>query len=124
MATDGEAIDTNYIELTAEIVAAYVAKNSIQASGLPDLIASVHAAVTSLDGRAVITGDTGSRRQSEEVRVSGPRRLPGRWEEIQIPEAPSGCARDDASGVPSEMGIGKGLSDGCSELCGHPLCTG
>ena len=53
MATDGEAIDTNFIELTAEIVAAYVAKNSIQAGGLPDLIASVHAAVASLDGRAV-----------------------------------------------------------------------
>ena len=48
MATDGEAIDTTFIELTAEIVAAYVAKNPIQASGLPDLIASVHAAVAGL----------------------------------------------------------------------------
>ena len=55
---DGEAIDTNFIELTAEIVAAYVAKNSIQASGLPELIASVHAAVTSLDGRAVAIPET------------------------------------------------------------------
>ena len=53
MATDGEAIDTNFIELTAEIVAAYVAKNSIQASGLPDLIASVHAAVAGLSKPSV-----------------------------------------------------------------------
>ena len=48
MATDGEAIDTNFIELTAEIVAAYVSKNSVQASSLPELIASVHAAVAGL----------------------------------------------------------------------------
>ena len=53
MATDGEAIDTTFIELTAEIVAAYVAKNSIQASGLPDLIASVHAAVAGLSKPSV-----------------------------------------------------------------------
>ena len=53
MATDDELIDTNLIELTADIVAAYVAKNAIQASGLPDLIASVHAAVASLGRRAV-----------------------------------------------------------------------
>ena len=34
--------------LTAEIVAAYVAHNSMQPAGMPEVIASVHAALTSL----------------------------------------------------------------------------
>lgn len=40
--------DTHFTELTAEIVAAYVANNSVQAANLPALIASVHTAVTGL----------------------------------------------------------------------------
>jgi predicted transcriptional regulator len=35
----------NYIELSAEIVAAYVTKNAVQAADLPALIASVHSAL-------------------------------------------------------------------------------
>ena len=35
-------------ELTAEIVSAYVANNSVQAGNLPDLIASVHSAMVGL----------------------------------------------------------------------------
>ncbi len=37
----------NYTELTADIVSAYVAKNSVRPADLPDLIASVHAALQS-----------------------------------------------------------------------------
>ena len=42
--------DTNnlLIELTAEVVAAYVSNNSVQAANLPELIASVHGAVSGL----------------------------------------------------------------------------
>ena len=38
----------NYVELTGDIVAAYVAANHIQRSELPSLIAEVHSAFTNL----------------------------------------------------------------------------
>ena len=44
-----DAPSANFMELTAEIVAAYVAKNSVQAANLPTLIASVHTAVAGLN---------------------------------------------------------------------------
>ncbi len=47
------AEDNAFIELTAEIVAAYVANNTVQASNLPELIATVHASVASLGGPVV-----------------------------------------------------------------------
>jgi len=37
---------SNYIELTAEIVSAYVSNNSVSASDLPGLINQVHSALT------------------------------------------------------------------------------
>src|SRR5262249_25633882 len=37
---------SNYIELTAEIVSAYVSNNSVSASELPGLINQVHSALT------------------------------------------------------------------------------
>lgn len=46
--------DKNYIELTASIVSAYVGNNPVQAAQLPELIASVNAAVRKLDGPAVV----------------------------------------------------------------------
>ena len=41
------------LELTAEIVGAYVANNPVPASSLPDLIASVNSSLQSLDAPAV-----------------------------------------------------------------------
>ena len=38
--------DTNYVELTTEIVSAYVANNSVTADDLPKLIDSVHMALS------------------------------------------------------------------------------
>ncbi|WP_192178428.1 MucR family transcriptional regulator [Mesorhizobium amorphae] len=38
----------NMIELTADIVAAYVQKNAVPVSGLPDLIASVNSALSNI----------------------------------------------------------------------------
>jgi predicted transcriptional regulator len=40
--------DNLLIELTAEVVAAYVSNNSVQAANLPELIASVHRSVSGL----------------------------------------------------------------------------
>ncbi len=42
----------NYIELTAEIVSAYVSNNTVPASEIPALINQVHAALTRVSGRA------------------------------------------------------------------------
>ena len=36
----------NYVDLTADIVAAYVTKNAVQVADLPTLIASVHSALS------------------------------------------------------------------------------
>ena len=45
---DATLQNDNFIQLTAEIVAAYVANNSVQASSIPELIATVHSAVAGL----------------------------------------------------------------------------
>jgi predicted transcriptional regulator len=42
------------VELTAEVIAAYVSKNSISSSELPGLIASVHAAIAGLTAPAPV----------------------------------------------------------------------
>lgn len=40
--------DISTLELTASIVSAYVAKNSVPIAGLPDLVSSVHASLQKL----------------------------------------------------------------------------
>ncbi len=42
------SLETSYTELTAEIVSAYVANNSVPAANLAELIATVHGAVSGL----------------------------------------------------------------------------
>jgi predicted transcriptional regulator len=44
----------NYIELTAEIVSAYVSNNTVPASDIPSLISQVHSALSRVSGK---TGD-------------------------------------------------------------------
>lgn len=41
-------LPTSHIELTADIVAAYVSNNSVPVSALPELLGSVHAAISGL----------------------------------------------------------------------------
>ncbi|RWP92546.1 MAG: transcriptional regulator [Mesorhizobium sp.] len=52
MQNDAEAPQVQLLQLTADIVAAYVQKNAIPAAGLPELIASVNSALSGL-GRPV-----------------------------------------------------------------------
>ena len=42
---------SNYIELTAEIVSAYVSNNAVAAGDIPSLIAQVHAALSRVSGK-------------------------------------------------------------------------
>ena len=44
--------DGNYIELTAEIVSAYVSNNTVPASEIPSLINQVHAALARVSGKS------------------------------------------------------------------------
>ena len=41
-------LQTGYVELTADLVAAYVSNNSVPISALPELLGSVHAAISGL----------------------------------------------------------------------------
>ena len=43
--------DANHIELTAEIVSAYVSNNTVPASEIPSLISRVHAALARVSGK-------------------------------------------------------------------------
>jgi MucR family transcriptional regulator, transcriptional regulator of exopolysaccharide biosynthesis len=52
--TDSTA-NGNFIELTAEIVSAYVSNNTVPASDIPGLINQVHAALSRVSGKS---GDT------------------------------------------------------------------
>jgi predicted transcriptional regulator len=47
---DQERAKDNKLDLTAAIVSAYVAKNSVPMANLPELVASVHASLASLNG--------------------------------------------------------------------------
>jgi predicted transcriptional regulator len=51
------AANGNYIELTAEIVSAYVSNNTVPASEIPGLINQVHAALARVSGNS---GDVGA----------------------------------------------------------------
>ena len=51
MDENAESIDAqpvDFIELTADLVSAYVSKNSVRPGDLPDLLASIHGALTGL----------------------------------------------------------------------------
>jgi predicted transcriptional regulator len=46
-------VDGNFIELTAEIVSAYVSNNTVPAGEIPSLINQVHAALSRVSGKSV-----------------------------------------------------------------------
>lgn len=56
---DGEraAYDANLVELSAEIVSAYVSKNAISAADLPKLLRDVHGALVTLGGPAEVKAE-------------------------------------------------------------------
>ena len=51
--TNKDTPSANFLELTADIVVAYVSNNSVQAANLSEFIASVHGAVSGLGASAV-----------------------------------------------------------------------
>lgn len=64
MSENAETISTDYLELAADIVAAYVSNNSIPVSELPSLIEGVHTALAGLSNGATQTDDAKVEKQT------------------------------------------------------------
>jgi predicted transcriptional regulator len=54
MALDEQAMNPNLVDLAAEIVSAYVTKNSVRPADLPTLIADVHRALSSTHAATIV----------------------------------------------------------------------
>ena len=116
-------IQNDLLEMTADIVSAYVTKNVVTAENLPDVITSVHAALSKVSTQGLEEPKVELKPAvpvAEEIREPRFHHLPRGWEEIQIFEAaPAKPVRPYAGGIPREVGLAEGLSDGgpCLRRC-------
>ena len=116
----------NFIELTAEIVSAYVSNNTVPAGEIPGLINQVHAALARVSGKPA-EGSAEPLKPAFRSRNQLPpiHRLSRRRQEIQIAEAAFAYPiQHDARAVSREMGSECRLPDGRAKLCGRSLATG
>lgn len=67
---DDQAASANILEMSADIVSAYVANNTVNADALPGLIASVHAALSNVGGQAVEAQEEVERPSAAQIRKS------------------------------------------------------
>ena len=101
------------LELTTDIVSAYVAKNPIPMAALPDLVTSVSQSLLTVAGMAAEP----SEKQKPAVAIRGAvraelDRLPGMRETVPVAApAPRQDAWNDGRGIPAEMGAAPRLSD-------------
>ena len=114
---------SNKISLSADIVAAYVSRNSVTPGGLPALIESVHGALSKL-------GAVGAFPKTEALvpAVPIPKSITPSFliclddgKKLKTLEAPSDQFRDDPRRVPGEMGSSRQLSDGRTRICCHAI---
>jgi predicted transcriptional regulator len=72
MSESTQDFQSNYIELTADIVAAYVSNNSVPITAVADLLSSVHAAVSGLatGGNGAVAEDKIEKPTSAQVKKS------------------------------------------------------
>ena len=117
---------SNYIELTADIVSAYVSNNSVSAGDIPALISQVHSALLRVsNGQGEVSPETlkpaVAVKKSITPELSD---LPRGRQEVQIAQAPSAHAvQHDARALPREMGPAAGLPDGRAQICRSALAT-
>ena len=64
------AATVDFMSLTAEIISAYVSKNSVRPGDLPDLLASVHAALAGLSSPAAPAAPTVDKPTPSQIRKS------------------------------------------------------
>jgi hypothetical protein len=114
-----EATSTNYIELAADIVSAYVSNNPVPANELSSLIQEVHTALLRVTS-GVSVAPVSSEAQKPAIAVKKSLN-----NDYIIAEAPLAHAVQHVAGrVPRQMGPAAGLSDGCAELCQGALESG
>ena len=92
-----------FIDLTAEIVSAYVGNNTTPAAELPALIGQVHAALVRVsEGQMPATASAAkTRRSGEEVADRGIHRLPRGRKEVQVAQAAfADAVQHDAGAIP------------------------
>ncbi|MCJ2093762.1 MucR family transcriptional regulator [Methylobacterium sp. J-072] len=65
-----EAPAVDFIELTADLVSAYVSKNSVRPGDMPDLLATVHSALAGLSNGAATAAPAAEKLTSAQVRKS------------------------------------------------------
>ena len=65
-----EAQPVDFIELTADIVSAYVSKNSVRPSDMPELLASIHGALTGLSQASAPEAPAVDKPTSSQIRKS------------------------------------------------------
>lgn len=65
-----EARAADFIELTADIVSAYVSKNSVRPGDMPELLASVHAALAGLSQGSATTAPAVEKLTPSQIRKS------------------------------------------------------
>ena len=121
-----EANKTDLVELTAEIISAYVSNNTVVPEALPAVIADVHEALSKAAQR-IGPAEREELRPAvarQEIRHARLHRLPGGRKEVQVFEAASAHPLQSlARGIPREVGPAARLPDGCTELRGRPLAA-
>jgi hypothetical protein len=121
---DAAAEKDELVELTADIVSAYVSNNTVVATDLPALINNVFDALKK-------ASTSGMQLAKEELRPAVPIKKSVTAEyiicledgkKIQVAQtSPSDPLRSLAGGVPREVGAAARLSDGRAQLCGCPV---
>ena len=116
--------DNDLIDLSTEIVCAYVSHNALSMTDLPKLIADVHLALRGLRSETAlpIVEELKPAVAVQEIGRARLHHLPRRRQEVQVAEAPSAHAlRSVARGISREVGPAARLSDGRAQLLGDPL---
>src|SRR5215217_4589373 len=110
------------VGLSAEIVSAYVAKNHIQTSEIPQLIASVHG--PSGMWQSLRLSPRSMSRRCLSTRRSDPTTSSALRTAVQIAEAPSVEPRPHPGAVSKEVGFTTRLSDGRGQLRQDSITVG
>ncbi len=118
---------TALVEMTSEVVAAYIGKNHVQPSELPALIASVHAAFDSLGKPPVVEPTAEPLKPAVPIKKSVTDEYIISLEDgrkFKSMKRYLRSSRHDAGRLPRQVGSASRLSDGGTGLRGAPLDPG
>ena len=126
--TASEAEPSRSTTLTAEVVAAFVANNSLPIGDLPSLIHAVRGALENSRQSAnrynAAAGETRAGSFGPQVDHARFHHMSRRRKELQIAATPFEGARNESGGVSGEVESSGGLSDGRAKLCSAAIGNG